>query len=82
MIKIDKNIYGEDDDIAAPKMECNYCNHVWGYSELYQIGGYLRRYQGTTHCGNLKHGQVYYSAHERLIHPYNLSREEYSSFHN
>jgi len=37
--KIDKNIFGGDDDIAASKMECKYCKYVWGYRELYQIGG-------------------------------------------
>ena len=66
--------------IAASKIECKYCNHVLGYSELHQIGAYLRRYQGTTHCENLKHSQVYYSTQERSIYPFNLTREEYFSY--
>ena len=49
--KIEKNICGEDDDPAASKTECKYCKQVYGYSEFYQIGGYLRRHQGTKKCG-------------------------------
>ena len=41
-----KHSNDQDDDIAGSKTEYKYCKHAWGYSELYEICGYLRRYQG------------------------------------
>jgi len=92
--KIEKNICGEDDDPAASKTECKYCKQVYGYSEFYQIGGYLRRHQGTKKCGinfldrnnrnaeddiSLENSQVYQSAKRRLIYPFTISRSVYST---
>ena len=92
--KMQKNIYDEVDNPAAPKTECKFCKQVYWYSELYQISGYLRRHQGTKNCGinflhrinrnldeenSLENSQVYYSVRRPLINPCTLTRSVYST---